>query len=341
MVHEMQGAAALESYLSGIPRVRLAHLPTPILAMERLTAALGGPSLYVKRDDLTGLGFGGNKVRSLEYLMPDALARGADVLVTAGVVQSNSTRQVAAAAARLGLACHVLVIADRVEPIGDDDAETGNALLVRLFGATTEVISIRHDRERKLEAAADRLRADGRTPYVVPYGCSNLLGATGYLNAALEIARQAEATGLSFTHVVHASGTGGTQAGLVAGFEALGLDVEVIGIDVDADHEGVRSRVTSRLVELTAALGFRPDPNWIDLESGYAAGAYGAVDGSTIEAISMAAQLEALTVDPVYSGKGLAGLIGLTRTGRFGPDARVLFVHTGGAPALFAYTSLL
>jgi L-cysteate sulfo-lyase len=337
----MDGAAALQSYLCAIPRKRLGHLPTPIEAMERPTAALGGPALYVERDDLTGFGCGANKVRSLEYLVPDALAKGADVLVTAGVVQSNSTRQVAAAAARLGLACHVLVIADRVEPIGNGDAETGNALLGRLFGATTEVISIRHDREQKLEAAADRLRADGRTPYVIPYGCSNLLGATGYLNAASEIARQAETTGLPFTHVVHASGTGGTQAGLSAGFEALGLEVEVIGSDVDADHEGVHSRVTSRLVEPAAALGLRPDSGRIDLESGYAAGAYGAVDESTVEAIHMAAQLEALTVDPVYSGKGLAGLIGLTRTGRVPPDARVLFVHTGGGPALLAYPSLL
>ena len=337
----MHDESALQTYLDRLARTQLGHLPTPIEPMERLSADLGGPALYVKRDDLTGLGFGGNKIRALEYILPEAMSRGADVLVTAGVVQSNSTRQIAAAAARLGVGCHVLVITDRVESIGDDYSVTGNALLGHLFGATTETMSLQDDREQRLADAADHLRAEGFAPYVVPYGCSNLLGATGYVNAALEITQQSEALGLSFTHVVHASGTGGTQAGLIAGFGVLGRETRVIGIDVDADPAGVHDRVATRLAELTGALGVESFCDRIAVDPGYAAGAYGAVDKSTIEAIGMAARLEALLVDPVYSGKGFAGLIGLARSGHFGADDRVLFIHTGGEPALFAYHSLI
>lgn len=337
----MYGEEVLLRYLESVRRLRLGHLPTPIEPMERLSAALDGSKLYVKRDDMTGLGFGGNKVRALEYILPDALGRGADVLVTAGVVQSNSARQVAAAAARVGMGCHVLMITDRVDVVEDGYAETGNAFLGRLFGATFEPISIRDDREQMLTEAAERLRSEGKTPYVVPYGCSNRLGATGYLNAALEIVRQVEAGGVSFTHVIHASGTGGTQAGLIAGFDALGADIDVIGIDVDADHEGVRLRVATRLTELTRMLGLEALFDRIEIDSDYTAGAYGAADEAVVEAIQMAARLEALPVDPVYSGKGFAGLIGLVRSGRFATDARVLFLHTGGEPALFAFRSLL
>jgi L-cysteate sulfo-lyase len=294
----------------------------------------------VKRDDLSGFGGGGNKGRALEYILPEAIARGADTLVTAGVVQSNSARQVAAAAARIGMACHVLMVTDRVDRTDSDYAETGNVFLGRLFGASFESISVRDNREEKLRATADRLRREGRSPYVVPYGCSNQLGATGYLRAALEIAHQIEERRIGLTHLVHASGTGGTQAGLVAGFAAMDLDIEVVGIDVDADPIGVDRRVGARLTELTEALGLPPMLDRIKIDSRYSAGAYGVADDTVVEAIQLGARLEALLLDPVYSGKGFAGLVGLVRSGYFPPDAEVLFLHTGGDPALFAHRSL-
>ena len=332
--------ANLTRYIESVPRLHLGNFPTPLQPMPRLAAALDGSAVYVKRDDSSGFGGGGNKVRALEYIMPEAMNRDADVLVTAGVVQSNSARQVAAAAARVGMGCHVLMVTDRVSGTDADYAETGNVFLGRLFGATFEPISIHDNREQRVQAAVDRLKRQGRTPYVVPYGCSNQLGATGYLHAALEIAHQVEMIGVGLTHVVHASGTGGTQAGLIAGFAALDLGIEVIGIDVDADPVGVRRRVNTRLTELTEALGLPPMPDRVEIDSGYSAGAYGVADDAVVEAIRMGARLEALLLDPVYSGKGLAGLIGLTQANYVRPDAHGLFLHTGGEPAHFAHRSL-
>ena len=336
----MVNDAVLTSYLESVPRLLLGSFPTPLQSMTRLSAALDGPPVYVKRDDLSGFGGGGNKGRALEYILPEAIASGADTLVTAGVVQSNSARQVAAAAARVGMACHVLMVTDRVDRTDSDYAETGNVFLGRLFGASIEPISIRDNREEKLRATADRLRREGKTPYVVPYGCSNQLGATGYLGAALEIAHQTEERDIGLTHLVHASGTGGTQAGLVAGFGAMDLDIEVVGIDVDADPLGVDRRVGARLTELTEALGLPPMLDRIKIDSRYSAGAYGVADDAVVEAIQLGARLEALLLDPVYSGKGFAGLVGLIRSGYFPQDAQMLFLHTGGDPALFAHRSL-
>jgi L-cysteate sulfo-lyase len=303
---------------------------------------LGCTRLWAKRDDLTGLGMGGNKARALEFIIADALAQQAEVLVTAGVTQSNSVRQVAAAAAKYGLACHFGMIVDRVAHQDRDYRQSGNLLLDYLYGATHEVMSIRDDRAQKLAEAAARITSTGRKPYVVPYGCANRLGAVGYLNAALEIALQAAASNVHLTHVVHASGTGGTQAGLIAGFAALGLDIEVIGIDVDADPLGVQRRVAAILHDLTVELGLDFDAleRRIVIESGFSAGAYGVADARTVEAMQIAARTEAIIVDPVYSGKCLAGLIGLARRGRFAASDTVLFVHTGGSPAIYAYRSL-
>lgn len=332
----------LARYIQAHERMSFGHFPTPIEPMKHLTDWLGGPSLYVKRDDASGLGQGGNKVRALEFIIPEALAAGADVLLTAGVVQSNSVRQVAAAAAKVGLACHFAMITDRVTRTDSDYAVTGNIFLDHLFGATHEEISVNDDRTAVLEDIAERLRAQGRSPYIVPYGCANRLGAVGYLNAAVEIAEQAEQLGIRITHIVHASGTGGTQAGLIAGFAALGLPVEVVGIDIDADPVGVRSRVTAMVVELADCLGLESASllERIVVDGGYSAGAYGIADTATVEAMTVAARQEAMTVDPVYSGKGLAGVFGLARTSRLTSADTVLFLHTGGTPAIYAYRSL-
>jgi L-cysteate sulfo-lyase len=323
-------------------RLKLGHLPTPLEPLDRLSAWLDGPRILIKRDDTTGLGMGGNKVRALEYLLPDALAQGCDTLLTAGVIQSNSVRQVAAAAAKVGLGCHFAMITDRVPGIDGTYRQTGNVLLNHLYGATYEPMLMREDRARRLAEMTDRLRADGRRPYVIPYGCANRLGAIGYLRAALEIAEQMEGSGRRLTHVVHASGTGGTQAGLIAGFAALDLNVEVVGIDIDSDVSGVRSRVASVLRELAEELdlSYETLSRRMIVDGRFSAGAYGVADEPTLEAVKQAAALEALLVDPVYSGKGLAGLIGLVREGRFAATDGVLFLHTGGSPAIYAYRRL-
>ena len=333
---------ALARRIASYPRAQLGHFPTPLEPLKRLSERLSGPAISVKRDDTSGMGQGGNKVRALEFVLPEALAAGADILLTAGVVQSNSVRQVAAAAAKAGLDCHFAMITDRVTATDADYAQTGNALLDHLYGATHEVISIKDDRAAVLERIAARMRESGRKPYIVPYGCANRIGAIGYLNAAAELAEQASRSGTPITPVVHASGTGGTQAGLIAGFAALGLPVEVIGIDIDADPAGVRQRVGRLLAELADEIGLdrAAVAENIVIEGAFSAGAYGAADQPTVEAVRMAARMEALTLDPVYSGKALAGLIGLCKAGRFKPSDHVVFLHTGGTPAIYAYRSV-
>ena len=251
---------ALRGIIERRKRLKLGHFPTPIEPLKRLSAQLGGPSVFVKRDDASGAGQGGNKVRALEFVMPDALDAGADILLTAGVIQSNAARQVAAVAAKAGLDCHFAMITDRVGKTDPDYGETGNILLNHLYGATHEIISVKDNRAEVLERIAERFRNEGRRPYIVPYGCANRLGAIGYLNAAQEISEQMAAQNLEITHLVHASGTGGTQAGLIVGFAALGLPIEVIGIDVDADPAGVRNRVTTLVRELADEVGLEARP---------------------------------------------------------------------------------
>ncbi len=297
---------ALARRIAGYPRASLGHFPTPLEPLKRLSERLSGPAISVKRDDASGMGQGGNKVRALEFVLPQALAAGADILLTAGVVQSNSVRQVAAAAAKAGLDCHFAMITDRVTATDADYAQTGNALLDHLYGATHEVISIKDDRAAVLERIAARMRETGRKPYIVPYGCANRIGAIGYLNAAVELAEQASRSGMPITHVVHASGTGGTQAGLIAGFAALGLPVEVIGIDIDADPAGVRQRVGRLLAELADEIGLDQAvvAENIVIEGAYSAGAYGEADRRTIEAVRMAARTRGLDPRPRLFGQG-------------------------------------
>jgi L-cysteate sulfo-lyase len=341
-MHTKMKPDVLKTVIARRKRLKLGHFPTPIEPLKRISATLGSASLFVKRDDASGMGQGGNKVRALEFILPAALEAGADLLLTAGVVQSNSVRQIAAAAAKTGLDCHFAMITDRVGKTDPDYASTGNILLDRLYGASHESISVKDDRTTTLEGIADRLRNEGRRPYIVPYGCANRLGAIGYLNAALEISEQIATQGLAITHLVHATGTGGTQAGLIAGFAALGLPIEVIGIDIDADPVGVKSRVTSLVRELADEIGLDPVPleAKIVINSNYCDRAYGEAKAPTVQAINMAARQEALLLDPVYSGKAFAAMIGLSKARRFGPSDQVLFLHTGGTPAIYAYRSL-
>ena len=334
-------ASALTSKLSVFPRMGLASLPTPLEAMRRLTAYLGGPRLWVKREDTTGLGFGGNKLRKLDYVLYDAVASKADVLVSGGVVQSNSQRQVAAAAAKLGLECHLAVYHGRVAPPTPEYESSGNALLNRLFGAHLHDVPWTGNRNSAIEELGNRLRAEGRRPYLVPYGVSNPLGAIAYASTIVEIAEQSRGLGIRPVAIVHCTGSAGTQAGLVVGASVAMPETRIIGIDVDAEPERVRADVIAyaRAAADLISTDFNEDD--VEVVAGHAGPAYGVPHAATIEAIRLAGALEALVVDPVYSGKGLAGLSALVRARRWQSDADVVFVHTGGAPALFAYQGVL
>ncbi|MCB9946539.1 MAG: D-cysteine desulfhydrase [Rhodospirillaceae bacterium] len=329
-------------HLARFPRVRLCHRPTPLEPMDRLGRLLGGPKLFVKRDDCTGLATGGNKTRKLDFLMGAALARGADTVVTQGAVQSNHVRQTAAAAARLGLKCHVL-LERRVPDRPADYETTGNVFLDRLFGATLDYRPPGLDMNAEAERAGEALAAQGAVPYVIPGGGSNPTGALGYVEAALELVRQADDMGIAIDHIVHATGSTGTQAGLVAGLVGSNAHIPVTGISVRQPRE-VQEAAVHKLAEETAGLlgvqGGIPRDRVV-ANSDYVGGGYGVPTEGMAEAVRLAARTEGLLLDPVYSGKGMAGLIDLIRKGRFGRDETVVFLHTGGSVGLFAYQDVL
>ncbi len=324
--------------LSRFPRVRLGHLPTPFEPMERLTSLLGGPRLWIKRDDCTGLSGGGNKTRKLEYLMGEAQEKGADTIISQGATQSNHARQTAAAAARLGLRCHLL-LEDRT---GKEDAAyrlNGNVLLDQLHGASISERPAGTDMNAEMDALADTLRAEGAKPYVIPGGGSNAVGALGYVNAALEILGQSVSMGVPIDHILHGTGSAGTQAGLVTGLAALNSGIPVLGIGVRAPREKQEESVFALCEKTADYLGV---PGAVKREQvvancDYVGEGYGLPAPSTIEAIQMLAEVEGILLDPVYSGKAMAGLIDLVRKGRFSSEENVVFLHTGGSTALFGY----
>jgi L-cysteate sulfo-lyase len=334
----------LTAALARFSRVGLCTLPTPLEPMKRLTAHLAnggaGPKLWVKREDCSGPGFGGNKLRKLDYVLHAALSEGADTLVSGGVVQSNSQRQVAAAAAKLGLDCHLAVYHGRVAPPSPDYERSGNALLNRLFGATLHDVPWDGDRNGAIRALAEALSVQGRKPYVVPYGVSNALGAMAYASTIAEIAAQCAGYGIVPKAIVHCSGSAGTQAGLVVGARLALPGTLIVGIDIDAEPERVRTDVVTYGRAAAELLGQPFDEADVEVVAGLAGPAYGVPHAATVEAIRLAARLEALVLDPVYSGKGLAGLIALIRAGRWTAEDDIVFIHTGGAPALFAYRHL-
>ena len=257
------------------------------------------------------------------------------------MVQSNSLRQVAAAAAKLGLACHLAVYHGRVEPPSKAYGRSGNALLNRLYGAELHEVPWTGDRNAAIHTLADELSQQGQKPYVVPYGVSCPLGAVGYASIAVELADQCAALGIRPSAVVHSSGSGATQAGLVVGATALLPGVQVVGIDIDAEPERVRTDVVAYAAAAAELLGCAFAQESVEVVAGHAGPAYGVPHDATLEAIRLAGRLEAMELDPVYSGKGLAGLLALMRAGRWSSGEEVIFIHTGGAPALFAYSDIL
>ncbi len=332
---------SLATRLERFPRLGLANLPTPLEPMRRLSAHIGGPRLWVKREDATGLGFGGNKSRKLDYVLHEAVQQKADVLVSGGVVQSNSQRQVAAAAAKLGLDCHLAVYHGRLPPPTPEYEISGNALLNRLFGARLHDVPWTGDRNAAIAAIVYELRTAGRRPYMVPYGVSNALGAVAYASTIIEISRQSQALGFRPAAIVHCTGSGGTQAGLVVGASSELPATQIVGIDIDAEPERVRSDVVRLAQSAADLLEVGCDTQTVEVVAGHAGPAYGVVHEATREALQLAGTLEGLALDPVYSAKGLAGLLSLARAGRWTRDDDVIFIHTGGTPALFAYQSAL
>lgn len=327
-------------HLSRFPRVKLTHAPTPLHPLENLTRHLGGPRLWIKRDDCTGLASGGNKTRKLEFLMGEARAQGTDHVITQGAVQSNHVRQTAAAAAVLGMKCTAL-LEHRIGTNDRDYLGSGNVLLDHLFGARLEQRPGGSDMQAELEKLGERLRAEGAKPYLIPGGGSNPVGALGYVTCAIELLGQANDLGLRIDHVVHATGSTGTQAGLVAGLEGLNTGIPVLGISVRAPREAQEANV-HRLAQATAEyIGVRGgvDRSAIHANSDYVGDGYGVPTPGMIEAVELTARLEGILLDPVYSGKGMAGLIDLVRRGRFRPDENVVFLHTGGSVGLFGYVN--
>ena len=337
----MPTMSELRTLLAKFPRLGLANLPTPLQPLERLSSALGGPKLWVKRDDATGLGMGGNKLRKLDYVLRQAVDGGCDSIVSGGVVQSNSQRQVAAAAAKLGLECHLAVFHGRLEPPTAEYMSNGNALLNHLFGAKCYEVPWTGDRNAELSSLSSDLESQGKQPFVVPYGVSDGLGAVGYASAAVEIAEQSNAADFTPAAIVHCTGSGGTQAGLTLGASRCLPQTQIVGIDIDAEPERVRSDVVKYGTSAADLLGTPFDESAVEVVAGFAGPGYGVPDAKTIEAIQLAGRTEALIVDPVYSGKGLAGLIALIRAGRWAHEDNVIFLHTGGEPALFAYREAL
>ncbi len=324
--------------LARFPRLRFGHFPTPLEPMRRLSERLGGPRLWIKRDDCTGLSTGGNKTRKLEYLMADALARKADTIVTQGATQSNHARQTAAIAAKLGLACHIL-LEDRT---GYDDAEytlNGNVLLDRLHGASVSKRPGGADMNVEMAALAETLTAEGRTPYVIPGGGSNPIGALGYVNAALELTYQAGEQGLDIGHVVHATGSAGTQAGLVTGLKAINAGIPVLGIGVRAPKPQQEENVFALARATAERMGLDGVVERSDVVANcdYVGQGYGIPTAGMVAAVKLLAETEGILLDPVYSGKGMAGLIDQIERGYFEKDSDVVFIHTGGAAALFGY----
>ncbi len=322
--------------LRELPRFPLADVPTPVQRLERLSAYLGGPGILMKRDDMTGLAFGGNKTRKLEFLVAEALARGADTLLTAGAAQSNHCRQTAAAAAKAGKRCD-LVLGGAAPSVPE-----GNLLLDTLLGAHIHWAGSDR-RGETLEYVASSLREEGLNPFLIPYGGSSALGAAGYVMAMDELAGQLPFEEISVDAMVFASSSGGTHAGLIAGALASGYTGRILGVCVEkGEHgEGALPGVIISLARGTARLLGAPDlvPEGmqVSLDYRYTGEGYGTVGPREREALRLLARLEGIFLDPVYTARAMGGLIDMIVRGEFTKKENVLFWHTGGTPALFAY----
>jgi L-cysteate sulfo-lyase len=332
-------------WITDAPRESLGFLPTPLTPLERLGREIGGPRIWIKRDDCTGLATGGNKTRKLEYLLADARREGADVVVTFGATQSNHARQTAAACAVAGLPCHLL-LARKVPWQNPAYERSGNLLLDRILGAEVHLLDPEAiaDRRRSL---LQELEAAGHLPYLIPVGGSNAVGAMGYARCAMELLEQAEAAGFDLTDIVHASSSAGTQAGLITGFAGLLADdgpprrrPRVHGINVsEPDAQTLVADVQRIVTDLIDRQGLDVNPADSDIrvDHRYLGPGYGLPDDSVVAAIHRLARTEGILLDPVYSGKAFAGLLDRIQRGEFAGVTDVVFLHTGGSAALSVY----
>lgn len=339
-MNDKKALADLLGRLDKLPRAPLALLPTPIQPLRNLGASLGDLDLWMKRDDLSGLEGGGNKTRKLEYLVGDALARGADMLATVGAIQSNHTRQTAAAAAKMGLKCALLHCA-WTKDAGPNYRTVGNVLLSHLMGAELYIDETERPIEDQgpLEEFVEQLAKQGHRPYLVPAGASeHRLGSMGYIRCATELAMQSAETGVAFDYLVHCTGSSSTQAGLLAGFAALGIKTRVIGVADDGETEIKSARVELLANNALQELGLEARVSAEDVEViSSSANAYGKPDKDILKGITLLARQEGLIADPVYEGRAIHGLLTLASEGRFEKGAKVLLMHLGGSPAIHAY----
>jgi D-cysteine desulfhydrase len=314
--------------MTNISRLNFADLPTPIEALPRLSDALGGPSLLIKRDDQTGLAFGGNKTRKLEFLAAEARDQGATTLISGGALQSNHCRQTAAAAARFGFKCILVLTGEK------PDQPSANLLLDELFGAEIVYVAERKDRDRILQETFDRAAYEGMKPYLVPYGGSSPTGALGYAFAMKELVNQ----NVQADWIVFATSSGGTHAGLIVGQRMFEYKGKVLGISIDESEEWLKEHVSELASSTSEKLGKRNDfvPDDVMASANYCSAGYGVLTEAEREAIRLFATYEGILLDPVYTGRAAAGMIDLIRKGFFKKHETVLFLHTGGQPALFA-----
>jgi D-cysteine desulfhydrase len=320
-------------YLERFEKTSLGFFPTPLVELSRLSEFLGGPKIFMKRDDLTGLALGGNKTRKLEYILADALKQGCDTIITAGAAQSNHCRQTAAAAAKLNLECHLLLGGDA--PL----KAQGNLLLDQLFDCHIHWTGSNRKGE-DIARIFSQLQSEGKKPYIVPYGGSNELGALSFIDAVAEL--QQQNTGAEFSHVIFASSSGGTHAGLILGKQIYNKTFELVGINIDKETNSTLpfEQQLTQLVNSTAkiiGLDYSFSESQLILNSDYVGDGYGIVGPQENEAISLTAKLEGILLDPVYTARAMSGLIHLVRSGKFKKNDKLLFWHTGGAPSLFAY----
>jgi len=314
--------------MKNVARLNFAHLPTPIEELPRLSKSLGGPQLLIKRDDQTGLAFGGNKTRKLEFLVAEAQAQGAQMLISAGAIQSNHCRQTAAAAARFGFECTLVLTGDM------PSQPSANLLLDEMFGVEIVNVPDRTDRDRVLQETFDKAVQDGKRPYLVPYGGSSPVGALGYAYAVEELVKQ----DVQADWIVFGTSSGGTHAGLTLGKRIFDYKGKILGISIDESEEWLKTHVSALASDASELLGERMEfmPDDVMATDAYCQAGYGVLTDAEREAVKLFAKYEGMLLDPVYTGRTAAGLIDLIRKGFFKKDENVLFWHTGGTPALFA-----
>lgn len=330
---------ALKCQLAQFPNLQLADLPTPLLPLNNLSKLLGGPKIYLKSDNLTGHGGGGNKLRKLSYVLADAVKKGSTDIITTGATQSNHCRMTASQCARLNLDCH-LVLENRRDNYQARHLNSGNVFLDKLFGANIYHFKSGTDTKKEMEALAHKLKKEGRIPYIVPGGASNPLGALGYVEAAIELVEQLNKQNIEANLLVSATGSAGTHAGLAAGLQAIGSSMQLLGISTRDSKQAQEEKVFALTKDIGKKLGIDAvllKRTFIQANADFIGTGYGEPSAGCIEAINLLARHEGILLDPVYSGKAMAGLISLIRAGYFKPSDSIVFLHTGGEDSLPAY----